>query len=51
MIKVSRNWVGVSLERRIAVNSVMAIVGVCLIFGTISFTASLWMVHAHERKT
>ncbi len=36
---------------RIAVDSVMAIVGVCLIFGSISFTASLWMVHAHERQT
>lgn len=50
MFAAWKRWIGETLERRIAVYSVMAIVGVCLIFGSVSFLASLTLLHTHARS-
>ena len=40
----------VTLERRIALYSVAAIVGICLLFGAVSFVASLLIIQYHQRE-
>ena len=50
MPAIWRRWVGQTLERRIAVYYLTAIVGVCLLFGVISFAASLWMIRGQQAR-
>ena len=46
----TRGWIGRRLERRIAAYSVVTILGLSLIFGAISFVASLGLIRQHQRS-
>ncbi|MBK8536578.1 MAG: diguanylate cyclase [Candidatus Competibacteraceae bacterium] len=48
-LQQGRDWIYRRLERRIAAYSVAAILSISLIFGGLSFTATLWIIHQYQR--